>query len=622
VTHPVQGRWTRRLPVLLALVIVIIGALLPSSAAEASAGLPRTYTNPLSSLDTPDSDVVRLGDAYFSFSTGDGVDNIPVMTTTNLASWPQTLELNSHVTDALPCRTGTVNGYDCRISAWATRTPDNDGAPWAPSMIEVGGEFYLFYAAWDPTVAHYCIGVAVSGTPTGPYVDHSRQPVVCQPGIGGSIDPDAYRVGGGQYRLAWKNNDGYSSTAPATLWSSPVDFNSTGAAPLGPTTKLLTQNRTWENTVEQPFMTRLNGRWLLFFSGGLWQTRGYAIEYAYCQGPAGPCADPNVGPAFGSAGSVAGPGAPSIFTDTHGTLWMAYNAWTAGDIGYPGGARSLRMDPLCLVGSTPVLLGPSWTPQPLIPSCPTALPDGYQMVGADGGIFSFHTPFLGSVGGQPLNAPVVAITADPGGGYWEVASDGGMFSFGARFYGSMGGHPLNAPIVGMAAVPGGGGYWEVASDGGIFSFGGATFHGSMGRHHLNKPIVGVAAQPRGGGYWEVASDGGIFAFGDAPFYGSMGGHRLDKPIVAITATPDGGGYWEVASDGGIFAFGDAPFYGSMGGHRLDKPIVAITATPDGGGYWEVASDGGIFAFGDAPFYGSMGGRRLNARIVGIARIGD
>jgi len=67
-----------------------------------------------------------------------------------------------------------------------------------------------------------------------------------------------------------------------------------------------------------------------------------------------------------------------------------------------------------------------------------------------------------------------------GGGYWEVASDGGIFSFGnARFYGSMGGTPLNRPVVGMAATPTGGGYWEVASDGGIFSFGNATFHGSL-----------------------------------------------------------------------------------------------------------------------------------------------
>jgi len=81
-------------------------------------------------------------------------------------------------------------------------------------------------------------------------------------------------------------------------------------------------------------------------------------------------------------------------------------------------------------------------------------------------------------------------------GYHEVASDGGIFSFGdASFYGSMGGTPLNEPIVGMAATPNGQGYWEVASDGGIFSFGDASFYGSMGGTPLNKPIVGMAATP-------------------------------------------------------------------------------------------------------------------------------
>ena len=199
-------------------------------------------------------------------------------------------------------------------------------------------------------------------------------------------------------------------------------------------------------------------------------------------------------------------------------------------------------------------------------------------------------------------------------GYWEVAADGGVFAFGnARFYGSMGGRPLNAPIVGLAATPDDHGYWEVAADGGIFAFGDAKFHGSMGGTALDAPIVGMAATPDGHGYWEVAADGGLFAFGDARFYGSMGGRPLAAPIVAIAATPSGGGYWEVAADGGLFAFGNAAFYGSMGGRPLDAPIVGLAATPDGQGYWEVAADGGIFAFGDAAFYGSMGGQPLNGR---------
>ena len=82
----------------------------------------------------------------------------------------------------------------------------------------------------------------------------------------------------------------------------------------------------------------------------------------------------------------------------------------------------------------------------------------------------------------------------PTSGYWEVASDGGIFAFGdAAFAGSMGGRPLNAPIVAFAATPDGKGYWEVASDGGIFAFGDAAFAGSMGGQHLNAPIVAFAA---------------------------------------------------------------------------------------------------------------------------------
>jgi hypothetical protein len=252
---------------------------------------------------------------------------------------------------------------------------------------------------------------------------------------------------------------------------------------------------------------------------------------------------------------------------------------------------------------------------------PLTIPQGYWETASDGGIFSFGgSGFAGSMGGHPLNAPVVGMAATPdGNGYWEVAKDGGVFSFGdATFYGSMGGQALNAPIVGMAATPDGDGYWLVASDGGVFSFGDATFYGSMGGQPLAAPIVGIASESNGWGYWLVASDGGVFSFGDATFYGSMGGKALNAPIVGMGATPHDGGYWLVASDGGVFSFGDATFHGSMGGKALNAPILGTAATPDGGGYWEFAADGGVFSFGDAQFFGSMGGHPLNAPVVGAA----
>jgi predicted Rdx family selenoprotein len=241
--------------------------------------------------------------------------------------------------------------------------------------------------------------------------------------------------------------------------------------------------------------------------------------------------------------------------------------------------------------------------------------DGYQEVAADGGLFAYGTPFFGSMGGQPLNAPIVGMAVVPdSGGYYEVATDGGIFAFGEPFYGSMGGKPLNKPIVGIAFDSLTGGYYEVASDGGIFAFN-APFYGSMGGQPLNAPIVGIAFDPVTGGYYEVASDGGLFAF-NAPFEGSMGGQPLDKPIVGMTVDPATGGYFEVASDGGLFAF-NAPFQGSMGGQPLNAPIVGMAFDYLTGGYYEVASDGGLFSF-NAPFLGSMGGKPLNEPVVGMA----
>jgi lysophospholipase L1-like esterase len=245
---------------------------------------------------------------------------------------------------------------------------------------------------------------------------------------------------------------------------------------------------------------------------------------------------------------------------------------------------------------------------------------GYWEVGRDGGVFNFGiTPFVGSLGGRQLNAPVVGMASALGGqGYWLVASDGGVFSFGeASFFGSMGRQHLNAPVVGMAASSDGQGYWLAAADGGVFSFGDAQFYGSADSQHLNAPIVGIAATPDGKGYWLVAADGGVFSFGDAQFFGSMGGKHLNQPIAGTATTQNGQGYWLVASDGGVFSFGDASFGGSMGGKPLLAHMVGIVANPNGTGYWTVAADGGVFSFGGAPYEGSMAGQPLGGPIVGI-----
>ncbi len=248
---------------------------------------------------------------------------------------------------------------------------------------------------------------------------------------------------------------------------------------------------------------------------------------------------------------------------------------------------------------------------------------GYA-IGQDNGDGNYTWQQIVSHFYAPATIASLGSLADGGtGGYWLDAADGGVFSFGnATYLGSMGGRPLNRPIVGMAATPDHNGYWQVASDGGIFSFGDAAFYGSTGSLHLNQPVVGMAATPDGQGYWLVASDGGIFAYGDAAFYGSTGSMHLNQPVVGMAPTADGKGYWLVAADGGIFAYGDAAFHGSTGSLHLVRPVVGMAAAPDGGGYWLVAADGGVFTFGDAAFYGSAAGTTAGSGAVALLATKD
>lgn len=67
--------------------------------------------------------------------------------------------------------------------------------------------------------------------------------------------------------------------------------------------------------------------------------------------------------------------------------------------------------------------------------------------------------FHGSTGSMRLNEPVVGMARDgDGAGYWLVAADGGIFAFDAPFVGSIPGvlrpgQRLNRPVIGMVPSP-------------------------------------------------------------------------------------------------------------------------------------------------------------------------
>ena len=261
---------------------------------------------------------------------------------------------------------------------------------------------------------------------------------------------------------------------------------------------------------------------------------------------------------------------------------------------------------------------------------------GYWLSAADGGVFAFGAPFLGSAT-QRCHLECFGLGAAPGGqGYWVVDSSDPevthLYGFGTvldvEVPNTGSGYGFD-PIT-VASTPSGKGGWLLnGSSGTVVPFGDAKWLGDasgLGLHGVGWPpfgsfipyFAGIASTPDGGGYWLVGIDGGVFAYGDATFYGSMGGTPMNAPISGIARTSDGHGYWLVALDGGIFSFGDAAFYGSMGGKPLNAEMVGIAANPNGTGYWTAAMDGGVFAFGGAPFFGSMAGQPLAHWIDDIA----
>ncbi len=317
---------------------------------------------------------------------------------------------------------------------------------------------------------------------------------------------------------------------------------------------------------------------------------------------------------------TSGDGTRSITSGTGGVCTVGSNGLTVSFVGF--GACTITAS----VGQGANYVGRTGPPQTFTVN---AAARGYWLVGSDGGIFSFGAAaFHGSMGGIPLQRPVVGITPTASrNGYWLVASDGGIFAFGdSSYYGSLPGiglHPagsgqpdsLDAPIVGMVPSASGHGYFMVASDGGVFAFGDARFAGSCpGIGGCYGAAVAVMPDGTGNGYWLVTNLGAVYAFGDAADYGEP--PLQSSAAVDAVATPDGHGYWVLYANGAVFAFGNAVGLGAPIGYvNSFNPAAAIFPTADGKGYWVAAARGDVFSYGDAPFMGSMAATDLNGRII-------
>lgn len=152
---------------------------------------------------------------------------------------------------------------------------------WAPSIIKANNKYYLFFSANDIQSDDETggIGVAVSNTPAGPFVDAIGKPLISKFYNGAQpIDQFAFRDSDGELYLyygGWKHCNVVRLSADML---SIVPFSD------GETYREITP----DNYVEGPFVFKRKGKYYLMWSEGGWTGPDYSVAYAIGDSPIGP----------------------------------------------------------------------------------------------------------------------------------------------------------------------------------------------------------------------------------------------------------------------------------------------------------------------------------------------
>jgi GH43 family beta-xylosidase len=203
--------------------------------------------------------------------------------------------------------------------------------------------------------------VAFAPAPGGPFVDESDKPLICQADEGGSIDASPYRDAAGALWLYWKN-DGNAIGRPTYLYGSRLAPD--GRSLTGDAVRLLRNDAPWEDhVIEAPQMVAHDGKLYLIYSANAFDRDVYAVGYAECDGPLGPCRKAPENPILKTSAAAAGPGHSFLVTTPGGQTWLLYHAWPPEAIGSVMPGRQLWVDRVDWVDGKPVVHGPTADPQ-------------------------------------------------------------------------------------------------------------------------------------------------------------------------------------------------------------------------------------------------------------------
>jgi GH43 family beta-xylosidase len=281
------------------------------------------YTNQLFNGGCPDPGVLKEGDSYFVYCTGNGFN---IYETTDLV----------HYT-----KRGQIFPSGSR-PAWIKNSY------WAPEVHKIGGKFVAYFTGRDQT-DRLTIGMAVADDPLGPFTDHGG-PFVRDADMG-MIDANAFADADGHWYLVWKA-DGNAAGKPTPIYGQALSAD--GRTLVGDRKTLISNDLSWEgHVVEGPFVIRHGAYYYMFYSGNAYYNASYAVGVARASSPLGPYTK-HGDPILTSNQKWSGPGHCSVVDGPKGDTWMVYHSWLVGEVG-SGHARQLLVDPVDWKNDWPIM---------------------------------------------------------------------------------------------------------------------------------------------------------------------------------------------------------------------------------------------------------------------------
>lgn len=299
-----------------------------------------TFQNPVFEPVLADPTVLKTGNQFYAFGTEDnwaeegGYHLVPVLKSTDLIHW----DLQGDSFESKP--------------SWKPK-----GGIWAPDVTEVNGQYYMYYSfsTWgDPNPG---IGLAISTTPNGPFMDQGPVFTSEEIGVKNSIDPFYWEDNGKKY-LIWGSFHGLYLTA----------LSEDGKKAIGDKIHLA------GNHLEAAYVHFRNGFYYLFGSAGTCcegENSSYRVLVGRASKLEGPYLD-QLGKSLLMEGSgtlvlqgnaqVAGPGHNAeIITDDHQQDWLLYHGMLRSKARLSNGAnrRSLFLDPIQWESEWPTILNQS-----------------------------------------------------------------------------------------------------------------------------------------------------------------------------------------------------------------------------------------------------------------------